>query len=397
MKILDNILNVFQVPGHFLALEIHYRDSGMEIRACELRYHKGLLSLKGQKVYSDFESLKQSRALPCIAYLSGRKVLTKSVKLDSPETVEMAELLKQAFPAVNSKSVHFQVDQINSMAHVSVIRKEVLDEFFQNWPASHPLIDLQIGPYFLLEPLAELLQGPIYIGGYELDPAALEMVPATEQSGIMHLFGEEVESAVSGAFAYALLFCSNAVLPSVLDEIVYNRGQWKFSKWNQALIKYGLGSVLVLLLFSFLGFSYYNDLNNKVAFKAQDYQSQLESLEKLEAALSSKRNFIANNQSDYLSTAQALDQLAERLPKEVKFKRLQSHPVERIKEKEGKVFYERNTVRILGEAKNYRSFQDWVLKIKSLEWVADLEILGYQELSTGHEAEFILKLEIDPS
>ncbi len=390
MSRVKDILRSVSFPKHFRVLDIHLLDEGIELFSCEVRVKKGEIILQELKRFTSLEELGSTESqIPCLAMINGRGILTKTLNAFDRES----DPLKTAFPAVKESSVYFGATELRDNCYLEVVRRETVDELLAQWPKNHQLLDLQIGSSFLIPFLDGLFEDEIQIGLHSFNPKTGDF-SISENNIEVDFLGEKMDSSFSAAFAYALVFTAQNAFSSEIELLKTNRENWLYSRFSKSILQYGLASVLTVLLVSFLVYSNYRDQNAELALAVQDYQYQSERLAEMQQNLDRKRGFLEYNKSEMVASAKMLDQVAACLPKKVSIERFQSHPVRRIKEKEGKVLYDRNMLEISGKTKEYDSFRTWVDAIKKLSWVKSLSIKGYQELTTGHEALFTVEIQI---
>ena len=89
-----------------------------------------------------------------------------------------------------------------------------------------------------------------------------------------------------------------------------------------------------------------------------------------------------------------MDQLALKIPKGLYLKSVNLSPL-RKREKRTNLFrFKKEEIKIEGETVNYIIFNSWFTSVKKLDWVSDIEILGYKEQNKGHRADFSINIRL---
>ncbi|MCR9155547.1 MAG: hypothetical protein NXI09_15690 [Bacteroidetes bacterium] len=387
---MDNILRSWAYPKRFRSVNIHFVDDGFQLRSCVVSIRKQELVLESTASFSSLQEFGEvEEKLPSLVILTGRKILNKSIDLNQDESV----ILRAAFPAAKESQVYYQSVNFNQEWHISVVRREVIDSLLAEWPKEQPLLDTQIGFDYLIPFLNDLSDKDLPLGDYRFSRKQSRIIEGRLKESTDFL-GEPIDDVFGAAFANALHFGSRLSWEKDYEDLRANRLDWQFSGYTKRAIKYGLAGSFILLIASFLMFSHFSKRNSELALLLQGYEQQSKQLESMERQLDLKKSLISLNNNTGIYASQVLDQASEVLTSDVSFSRFQIHPVERIKEKQGKIFYNNDLVVITGKTNNYEGFRLWLLELKTHHWVKGLDILGYQETSKIHKAEFSLQIKL---
>ena len=98
------------------------------------------------------------------------------------------------------------------------------------------------------------------------------------------------------------------------------------------------------------------------------------------------------NKSSRLNYSKMADQIAQEIPKGVYLSSINISPFVKRDKRTNLVRFKKEEVKIIGETKNYKTFNSWFIKIKELDWISEIEVLRYQEQNKGHNAEFSINI-----
>jgi hypothetical protein len=376
------------MPKRFFALELTFLDGGVNILYAEVEELRGDMHLRSYGEYNDLSQFfEQTKSIPTLLMITGRKVLSRELELDAQVRPE------QVFPNIDPSRILWQVDETRNHKFLSLIRREQVEQLILGWPESKMLLDVQIGHQFLSPFLDTVLEKDILLGQFKYIKQDAKFYDA-ENEGTISFLEEDIPVKIGLVFAYALQFLSQKQFDKGYPELLEFRQKYRYKHYSELILKYGFSSILGLLLISFLVFSHYNEANRPLRFRVESNENLINKLEDLEARFNRSQAFIAQNQPSGSNYAFRIDQLLMLIPNSISLNGIKVNPIIRIKKKQGELELENWIIEIQGSTPNYDAFQSWLSGIKGLNWVKNYTIENYQEVSSNHEASFIIRISV---
>lgn len=395
MNSIKDIWSDFQFPREFLAVEWHIGEDTWSW--VHLKLQKNQVELLNSRSTSAIDSFfKDEKNLPCLLIITGRKVLTKKVQAAQAGN-DQEELLHRAFPNVNPEDLVSQVALINETEYaVSAIRKSFVNDLVKKWPTDFPLIDLAISAYSLWPVISQLEDGEVNLGNFQVNVAKGEITPKDRETGDpVDLFGEKISPEYAVAFLFGILKSSTKTFHTENKSIATYREDWKYSRFYKKGMLASAVAIFVILLTSFMGFSYYSEKTAEVSSLTQSYDQQIAQLNELKETYKKKEQFLKANGGQVSNTARMAEEVARLVPEKITLEQMSFHPVEKRLKRENLVRFYRNELIIKGETRAYSHFRNWLGDLKGLSWTGSIEIIGYEEASNGHEAGFTIRIRLD--
>ncbi len=389
MKALKNILEGFDFPNEILVVEYSFGETD-DLFAIHLKSSKGVVNL--EKCYSakSVKELWSLKTFPCPVHVlfTGKKVLSKRVqgKSDTPEQ----ELRARAFPSISKENLLFQVDDLENGEYiVSAIRQDIVMEVVDEILASNQqVLDVALGDYTNWSLLAKVAQDKPKVGKFEVNLDSNEVTIAEGKGAEVNLFEQPIASEYSAPFLFGIKSLATRNYRSDQPTFTDNRIEWKYGVLVKKGILVAALFFFTLLLTNFLLFSHYKTKNGDLSQVSQVYDAQFQQVATLSAAYEEKNEFLKVNGATNSQVGMLGDQIASVLPKELSLSKMTFQPVAKILKKENLVRFSRGELQLQGTTENYTSFQDWLIQLRALAWINDIEILGYQETDSRHQADF---------
>ncbi len=393
MKALNEIVSQLDFPREYYSIELHLGED-LSIYVCHIKIIKSELHIHASskfKSIADFFESSESK-IPIFLNITGKKILSKKLALVDGQEEQRA--IGSAFPSVQQDQLQFQIDRINENEQViSAIRLEIALDFMNQFEEKgFQVLDISIGYYGQWILLSKELEQSIQLGQYFINLETQEVETTNIQYSEINIFGESLYSDFLFGFLNGLHASINQNFRSSLPQLAQKRGDWKYSVLYKKGFPIAISVVFGLLLLNFILFTHYSGKNAELNAHTQYFDQQFSEVESLKKLVTNKKAYLQVNGSKTSRIAIGCDQLTQHVPNELSLQSLQFRPVEKVLKKENLVKFAKNEVLASGETKSYLEFKNWLQKIRSLNWVEDVEILGYNESGKGHQATFIIKL-----
>ncbi len=396
MSLLEKIKVRFSVPNEILAIECVRTELGQNFYLSHLKINKGQVDLMNNSSATQIpEMLKPfDKALPIFLLMGGRKILNNTISVENDENI-----VRQAFPNIPKEETLFDVDKLApSKYHVSVARKEVVLETIEMIQKfGFRVIELNIGIGSIHQLLKKQFETKkIELSIYQIDLKDFKVLSNGQKVNKekLNLFGQIISDEFIVSYLNGLNFFLKKKYNSNFESIEFWRRDWFFENLIRKTGKFLLALFLVVLSTSFLVWNNYHDSNQSKTFNNETYKASLQLMKKLESDFNEKQAFLEINKSSNLPYSKMMDQLALKIPKGLYLKSVNLSPL-RKREKRTNLFrFKKEEIKIEGETVNYIIFNSWFTSVKKLDWVSDIEILGYKEQNKGHRADFSINIRL---
>ncbi len=356
-------------------------------------YNLVILEKKAKKIHirskkGHIHSIKElgellTKHIPIILTLNGKGVLTKKVAHEDDDHEE--DIIRRVLP--NARVQDFYTQQINpeeGYLIVSIARKEIVEDILKEFDQIKVFIlDVLFG-FGCMPCITELLS--IESGKLTIDHSRLTFKNGIivdfstnkykKKEVIYHLGEEDVEEGLIVAFASGYDFLVNR--KNNIDDVLveHQRDEYRYFKIFK---KGGMGILIVCfisLLINFLVFDSMNKRANELSVEVSSYDALLNRHSKLKEDLGKKEDIIQMlGLASQSKVSFIADRIAGTIPEGIQLSELEIFK-QSNKRKEGFVFDRRQIV-ISGWSKSSLIVNDWIKKIKELEWVEDVDVADY--------------------
>ncbi|MGZ4157922.1 MAG: hypothetical protein ACXVED_12405 [Bacteroidia bacterium] len=227
-------------------------------------------------------------------------------------------------------------------------------------------------------------------GVHTITECYLGTLPAT------NILGKEDER--SNAASAALRYFENAEA-GVLDNIELNVLKNEYSQQQKFKTK-GLALLTVtffILILNYFVFDNYWRKNNELNAKFELNQGSLKKYESLKAEYERKKEFLEQN--GLLENAQTsfyADRLAALLPESITWLALNIHPLKKKinEDTEDSYHFENKSITVEGKCSQSAQLNDWMKKVRKLEWIEDISLLNYSQDGEKNEGIFLIGIKL---
>lgn len=350
------------------------------------------------------ENLSQQleQNIPLAVNLIGKGIIHKQL---NPFPTSPQDAFQQALPNAVVEDFIYQIDEMDAVYWISIIRKKVLEDIVRQLEKQgFSVLNLRIGLMGIRHvfPLIQALEPSLHVAQYSF---------SIEQNNIHQFTKLEVPSSdviLIGAeplanefvFSFAIAFQTLLDIPVLLfntlsiqeaQQNYFYKNVFKLLGWT-----FLMGSFLVLLL-NFAAFSWLNQQNQQLSNELLHHQQQLEQLNHLKQQYQTKQVFFAqNNVLKASKISYYLDRIGQSIPKEIQLTNMLTFPPigKTKKERQKAVRFQSETIRTKGFSQKSIFLNQWIKTLEQLNWVQQVKVLPYAEQSDGtgaFELEILIK------
>tara|TARA_R110002072_G_scaffold287464_4_gene453155 strand:+ start:28122 stop:29297 length:1176 start_codon:yes stop_codon:yes gene_type:complete len=374
----ESIVNKYLLKEYHL-VQVQTSDSDSVYHLIKVIIKKGSVKIQNQEYNLSFDDLtaKLNKNTPLILSFAGRKVINKTV-------VKQSNYLDKIL--FNKDPEDFFIFELfeNENVLISLVRKEVVDEvlgLFKKQELS--VIDLSVGPFILeniksFTPGLQEIKSPNF--NYDFTSKAFSFFdPNDDRLIFINIGGETMDTRGLIAFSGFINYLNRENTYSNFDSFLITLAQdFSYKKATTTVSTYFIITLFLLLVASYL-------TNNIYAEKSREIQKELvineqvkEQILKLENDVQYKQNVISgSNIGSYGSVTFFLSQIASELGPDIIFNELNVYPVQGQISQNDKINIFPNRITISGATSSNISFNQWILKLESLEWVEKAEMNSY--------------------
>lgn len=369
----------------------------------EIKRDKDLLDIKSKTETKNIDELinKISKRTPVHLIINNTSVLTKSIIYDGKVDDELG-LIDKAFPNINIDDFYYEILKQEFSAFITICRKTIVHDSINRFVNKKiSLINITLGTLLVSE-----------IKGFVEDDSLLV-------SNALILFeGKSIKSIeknttktnknydINGlqlSSDYILSFTS--VLNSITDEYkTYNNlnlkiknlvVNFKYERFRNAFLKFGLVSIFILLLINSLAFNHY--FNKTLSLKQNTVNSsslkqELITLNKKVVKTEKMVEDIQNSESS--NSSQLINMFVLTLPETITLEEVSYQPLLKRIEDGKPILKDLNSILVKGVSINSEFYSIWIQELEILDWIDHTEVLSYEDKLLD-KALFTLKIIIN--
>lgn len=337
-------------------------------------------------------SVNDIAKLPIALLINGKPVLHK--KLPNNRITDTSPI-KIAIPNANSEDFSYEIFRGETHSWISIIRKQFLENVIKEFADSGiSLVYLSLGVFSiqhilsLLNPKRTELFTSIYQLNIAQDEIATVLSLKEELINSKYQLGEdEIQHRL--LLAFSVSFVNLLDIPTELynasfikesaDEYYYSFLFTKL-KWN------GLIGLFGVLLINFMLFNYFNNKNQASGVQLSMFKEQLSQLNLLKQRHQEKQIFF--KQTNVLKPSKKswyADQIAQSRELGIELKKLEIAPAINKKKRriDHQYMFDTNRLIIRGNSEKSIYLNQWIKKLKDLEWIEKVSVLPYSENKYG--------------
>lgn len=372
-------------------------DGSYDISCVILSKQKNKISIEnkfyGLKQISDIAD-KSVIGLPVCLSISGKGVLFKRVEKSSKQS-----LIHKILP--NAKESDFYLQELDSndgFQFIAAIRNEILDLLIESFNKIDVFItNLYLGPFALKNIVDIIGLDNFRTNHYTLTSESSIITSIVKNNEVgqasYHIGNDNLDSKELQVYTSALGF----FIDFSDESLKVNKSKLEFVYKQLFTITgwFALAFFFMLLMLNYLFFSQYDNKLNSINFK---YNQNIEMIKKLDTLKSEfkikEQYFVSSGFLDASKQSYFADRIANTIPKEIQLTALNINPLDGKFKNDKPLNFLIGRVKLTGNVTQSIILNNWVKKLKNLDWVNQLTILDYMQESTESLAVFELEIEI---
>jgi hypothetical protein len=394
--------------NRFIGLSVYLVDNGFEVVGCEVSQHKGNLEVVTSFRFADDISLLSnfvSGQYPVVVQLDGKGIMHKGTNGNS----SMGENIVNAlFPGIDHDD--FIVQQWcreETARFVSIGRKDQVDSLLDGLNGlGYHVVSFIMGP-FVIEPFLGIIGNHKNIIYHEntsitVHENAITTIRREKSDGLITYYLQEdcFEGDVLLAFCAILGHKSGSFIDALHVNVPLVAQMQEQNRYKRNFLRLSLGGGVGVLLILLINFLLYSKFSTEINGATQLYNSDKELLEKLsllESELHEKSRFVGeNNLMSNSHKAWYCDKIASLVGTDVDLARLEIEPIVGRIKSEKPIKYDKNVVRIVGNAGSERDLSMFIRELRPEKWVKDVVIESFKD-DDRHSFTFVLRIELNPN
>jgi len=373
--------------------------------AVELTGNKEGLEVTNRYVNLTLEQLatENKKNIPLYFSINGKGVIHKKVKYD--EYTKENELIHQILPNASVNDFYIQKSILSTNeCWVSIVRKEVLDKIVSEINSFKLFgVKIYLGPFALESSIQLIDESTLITSSHELiiaDNKIIQIDGLGSVSGGLeyHIDGENISSHELIAFATALThFAPVQNLQLIENEEISFINEEYINKNKFKAIGITLLSFFFLIAISnLMVFSSLQAVNNDLQYQVNSKKTFVIELNQLKKELDTKQQFIANSGVAQASKISFFtDQIALDIPKSIQLNELFVNPLNKRINKAEDIYFNYNVIKVKGNVNRGIELNNWVKKLKELDWVAGISIISFVQNNLKTAGEFELEITVN--
>lgn len=376
------------------SLDLHYYR-------VELKQNKQQLELTSKADSNELETLGLSSKLPAVLVLEGISVLSKIV--EGNVSLEVEHLYSKLLPGANSEEFYLQyVTLSNDRLWLAMMRKDTVHQLIEKIEeAGVHVVNVCIGQPVVSAALSLINKEAIHYHGYTLthqNGGLIDWKPSDTAQSQLQIGGDSYEAdylpGFSGAFNFLLEVIpvyGDVNIATTGEQIFHQKRIFELGKWAAMIL------VLLMSLGNYLVFDHYYKAYNEMDARVAQHASEAMVIDRLQEELEYKKKLLeesgllAPSKTSYYS-----DNIAATVTRPIVLEEMEIFPSSKSK-KSGEVIYsyKDKTIKIVGWTNNSQELNDWIGKLKQMNWVNSVEIKRYEKSNKRKESQFELTLTIN--
>ena len=373
---LEQLQNIITAKSKYYVLGVIASNQKNDYYLMRIKSVQGELIIEERLGITSFDHLNKD--IPVILHIEGEDIISKQVKA---ETGYRNSLVFGA----NIEDFHFYEYYQDDIIFASIVRKSYMNELLQDLSKEDLMIvHVSIGP-FVLANLLSMIQGErsVYLCDYIVDVND-EKIVSFSNDGValetQEINGEQLNYKEIPLMASLLNYkFPIEAIHFNSDMVASNREDYKYKKFFKTS---GISALVFIMMALIIGHLFLEHFTNALAEKSAEYGMYQQSVEKIkllkqEKEFKEKILFTSGiNNENFLTKYMSV--IGNTVPDDIQLISIDVMSPENKIRSEKKVTLTLNTIDIVGTTFNDNSFNDWMDKLRDVDWVKEINIV-YQE------------------
>ena len=350
--------------------------------------------LEKQPELTNFNELLKflKKKYPVIITLNGKGILIKKIAVNSK--LKNEEIFRQVFPNAKLDDFYIQKFILNENNVIAtIVRKTVIEKILKEFDG-YFIIDINLG-FLSIEHILDVLSlssKKLSINDFRItieNNHIVDFQPIKFKRKEQNFFLEEEEIDEDLLIPFSAAVKSGILKISSTDSfgLVINRKEFKYFNFYKIIGWAVLLFCFIILFVNFLIFDALNNKNNELVAKVSSFNELINNHSDLKEELLKKEKIINDLGLRYtIRTSYIADRISYSLPGSIKLNILKVFPP--VKENRKKIIFDRRKIKISGITKSPVILNEWMYKLRKLEWVEDLTLNDYNYNDKEYNANF---------
>lgn len=398
----QNILNSNIVRGSkVLGVDLFINtDGSYDIRCMVLVKQKNKISIEnkfsGIKQISDIQD-KSVKGLPVCLSVDGKGVLVKRVEKNSKQ-----KLIQQLLPNAKESDFFLQTSDSKGDFHfIAAIRREILDSLIESFNKMNVFItNLYLGSLGLRNIVEIIEYNEFYTDRYKVktdNSSIVSVEKVNEQKLVSYKIGEdELYNEELLVYASSLGFFIDFYDENIFEKIDTSKSEFLYKQLFTLTGWFTLAFFFVLLMVNYL---FYNQYNKKLNSANFNYHQNLEMIKKLDTLKNEfalkEQYFVTSGFLDASKQSFFADRIANTVPSEIQLTSLNINPLEGKFKNDKPLNFLMGKIKITGNVTQSIILNNWVKRLKRMDWIRQVTIVDYEHESIDNPAIFELEIDIE--
>ena len=390
---LNNLVKKFSGYTSCSCVEIRLQGENTCYRQIGLKLSKGTISITSTSEITEnlevvLTKIKSHSAL--ILLVNGYGILHRSIPALS---VSDQEIVGQVLPNANAKDFIIQKIKNEDNLLVSIIRKNIIEEQIKlfkslgQWPVAVSVGNFHIKNIISIIENTDQIQTDLQLIHLNkecniINSFEKKHTPETYHLEQLLIGDDKLPLSLVSAYSAAFSLLTGMSTDFEITKEIKEEHLWA-NFFNKGKLIAG-GVLASLLLLNTLFFYNFKDKKADLQKTIFVYQDQFSQLDSMRNALSSQRLFLKNTRlNGFSKSSYYADQIGHSIPKGISLEELVIFPQKKQKtpiKKDKLVDFDFQKIKIKGKSDNSIKYNDWIINLKSLPWIAEVTHISYQEL-----------------
>jgi len=397
---LSQLLTYSKFGNLFCGIEHTTIDGNENLNTLILKKKKGELLIENtfecDKISKLTHQLQKGQHLFLI--INNEQVLFKVLKRVSDTTQKAIAI---AFPNLKIEDFYYEIYASNDSTFIAICRKEYIDNILKEYN----ILGLNVIHFSLGNLIGSQLSS--YANNSDVNSSnarlsflenSLSNIKKLENNSLANctINGLELTNKQVLPFAGIITYFMHQETAASNFKQLSNKlsDNFKHKRIFHIGLKFGLSIVFVLLLMSFLFFSYYATEINSLSNELELNKTYKNSFVKLADEVEKKERLVTNFSLTTSKSSWYLDQIGEALPHSIMLSEIQFQPLEKSIKKEEQIVIQEDNIIIKGKSSNSNDFSNWINALEQHNWVEKVIIQAY---GTGKKTATAFDLQIELS
>lgn len=340
---------------------------------------------------------KSLKGLPVCLSIDGKGILFKRVEKKSKQ-----KLIHQLLPNAKETDFFLQLTESDrNHQYIAAIRNEILDTILDSFDKIKLFItNLYIGPFAVKNVIGLLENVEFVTNRYQFGSDTDNIISVSkipEKTTIRFKIGDdELYQDELLVYATGLGFFIDYDEENLFEKVALSKSEFLYKQLFTILGWFSLVFFFSLLILNYFFFNQYNKKLNSANFKNRQNIEMIKKLDTLKSEFALKEEyFVSSGFLDASKQSYFADRIANTVPNEIQLTEMNINPLEGKFKNDKPLEFLMGKIRVSGNVSQSIILNNWVKRLKDLDWIREVIIIDYIHESTDSPAIFKLEIEIE--